>query len=107
MGSSSEKGEFEWEVPKKPRDIEKDMPHDEEILSDDAVIGKDKRGQFFVRFPRRISDALELERGFVLEFEVKIPIPHKKDLRVNTFTCEIKRRVKRRKVKKDAKEGKT
>ncbi len=73
-----EKHEIEEILPKKPRKITEDMPDDHETFTDTAKIGRDSRGQFFVRFPRKVSELLELEAGDLMEFEVKMHLKEKK-----------------------------
>ncbi|MCK5233474.1 MAG: hypothetical protein KAJ91_01525 [Candidatus Aenigmarchaeota archaeon] len=87
--SDRKKDDFIWESPSKPRDIEKDLPHDTEQITESAVISQDKRGQFFVRFSKIVAEALELNTGFKLLFNLEVPVNKEKGFRVNTITCEV------------------
>ena len=68
----------EIEKPINPRRISEDLPDNVEILSKTAKLSKDTRNQFFVRFPREVSDALDLDNVKEMEFNVTIPLPDAK-----------------------------
>ena len=68
----------EIEKPTNPRRISDDLPDNVEILSKTAKLSKDTRNQFFVRFPREVSDALDLDNVKEMEFNVTIPLPDAK-----------------------------
>lgn len=65
-------------LPEKPRKIQKDLSDDVEIFSEVAKLSKDKRNQYFVRFPRKISDALGFDNVDKIEFMVTILLPDAK-----------------------------
>jgi hypothetical protein len=95
MGSQPEPEKLVWEKPHKPRNIEQELPHDKEFVPGEAIIGKDKRGQLFVRFPKKISEVLDLKPGNIISFNVETPIPHKKIVKVDKFQCEVIREKKK------------
>lgn len=61
--------------PKNPKKLEDILPHGFNILKDDAKLGKDANGQYFIRFPKKIAEALHLETVEKIEFNVKTPLP--------------------------------
>ena len=61
-------------LPKNPRKITEDIPDAYEIVVETAKIGKDARGQFFVRFPKNVSQAFGLKEGDLMEFRIKQPL---------------------------------
>lgn len=65
-------------LPEKPRKIHKDLPEDTETFTEEAKLSKDTRNQYFVRFPRKVADALGLENVDKIEFIVKISLPDAK-----------------------------
>ncbi len=65
-------------LPEKPRKIHKDLPEDSETFTEKAKLSKDTRNQYFVRFPRKVADALRFENVDKIEFRVKIPLPDAK-----------------------------
>ncbi len=65
-------------LPEKPRKISKDLPEDVETFSEEAKLSKDTRNQYFVRFPRKVADALGFDNVDKIEFIVKIPLPDAK-----------------------------
>lgn len=62
-------------LPRKPRKISEDLPGDVEILSAEATLSKDARDQYFVRFPRKIAEALYLENVRKIEFIITTKLP--------------------------------
>jgi len=101
-GSSTKNKDLIWEMPEKSEDVDKDLPHDKEIITVRATISQDKNEQFFVRFPKIVSEALDLHPGFSLEFNVVAPVNRAKGFQIKSITCDIIRKGKRRKVSKDA-----
>ena len=77
----------EIEKPISPRKIGEDLPEDIEILSKTAKLSKDSRNQFFVRFPREVSEALGLINVKEIEFNVTIPLP---DARPENTTLDVR-----------------
>jgi hypothetical protein len=77
---------------KRPRNIDKDFSHEKVLLTSNATISKDSYGQFFVRFPKVISNVLELQRGFQLEFIIETPLKKAKNLLISNFKCNVIRK---------------
>lgn len=65
-------------LPDKPRKIHKDLPDDTETFTEEAKLSKDTRHQYFVRFPRKVADAMGFENVDKIEFTIKIPLPDTK-----------------------------
>lgn len=66
---------FEQILPKSPRKISEDLPDDIETFTEEAKLSKDTRNQYFVRFPRKVAEALGFENIDKIEFIVKVPLP--------------------------------
>jgi hypothetical protein len=49
-----------------------------EIFIEEAKLSKDTRNQYFVRFPRKVAEALGFENVDKIEFIVKVPLPDAK-----------------------------
>jgi hypothetical protein len=73
-----DENEMQEILPEKPRKIHKDLPEDIETFTEEAKLSKDTRNQYFVRFPRRVADALGFDKVDKIEFIVKIPLPDAK-----------------------------
>lgn len=86
---------YGWEKePETPIDVDDYLPTDKIEMSETATISKDSYGQFFVRFPRKISEALDLQSGFKIEFNLTKPLKPKGGARVNSISCNIIRKIK-------------
>ncbi len=72
------KNEMEEMPPEEPRKINKEKPRDLKTLIEIAKLSVDKRNQYFVRFPRRVANALGLDKVDKIEFMVKISLPDAK-----------------------------
>ncbi|MDP3013063.1 MAG: hypothetical protein Q8M92_02390 [Candidatus Subteraquimicrobiales bacterium] len=70
--------EIQEVLPKKPRKISDDLPEDTETFSEEAKLSRDTRNQYFVRFPRKVAEALGFDNVDKIEFVVKIPLPDAK-----------------------------
>ncbi len=65
-------------LPKTPRKISEDLPENVETFSEIAKLSKDGHNQYFVRFPRKVAEALGLESVKYVEFIVTTPLPDAK-----------------------------
>ncbi len=72
------KNEMQKIPPEKPRKINKEKPRDLKTFTEVAKLSIDKRNQYFVRFPRRVANALGLDEVDKIEFMVKISLPDAK-----------------------------
>lgn len=68
----------EIENPINPIDIIEDFPDNFETIYKTAKLSKDSRNQFFVRFPREVSEALGLDNVKEIGFDVKVSLPDAK-----------------------------
>lgn len=66
------------------------------ITSDIAKISKDNYDQFFVRFPTKISDMMDLKPNYTLEFIVERKMNDiKQNKKIDVFKCRIIRKSKK------------
>ncbi len=72
------KNEMQEFPPEDPRKINKEKPQNLKTLIEVAKLSIDKRNQYFVRFPRRVANALGLDEVDKIEFMVKISVPDAK-----------------------------
>ena len=73
-----DENEIEEIMPVNPRKISEDLPENIEIFSEEAKMSKDSRNQYFVRFPRKVAEALCFETVDKIEFTVTIQLPDAK-----------------------------
>lgn len=65
-----DENEMQQFPPEKPRKISEDLPENIGIISAEALVSKDGRDQYFVRFPKKVAEALRLKTGDTIEFTV-------------------------------------
>jgi len=70
--------DIHWEEPTKKSSFEKEYPTDIFQAVRRSKISVDKKGIFFVRFPREMSDTLDLSKGDMVEFKITKPLKSEK-----------------------------
>lgn len=92
MNSSTE--EIKEILPKTPRDIRKDLPEKHNTFTEAAILSKDSRNQYFVRFPKKVAEALGFATVKKVEFEVTLHLPE-----ANPEVAELKIKLMREQKK--------